>query len=80
MSALINDSDTEQDKTSLPGYPHYLSHQDEPVDAYREFLDDGVTRDSDFRNPRNFFDDLTSKDNKWLKLARKHLRRSEISR
>lgn len=53
-------------------YPHYLSHENEPVEVYRKY-DNYLPRNGWNSWRRNFFDDLDLKDYHWINVARKYL-------
>ena len=51
----------------------FLSHRDEPLDKYDEYLLLGEEPRDSVSNTRNLFHDTNKEDRKWLGLARKHL-------
>lgn len=54
---------------------HFLSHADEPIDRYSEYLSQGPQASDGRVNPRNLFDDSNKTDRKWLKNTREYLSR-----
>ena len=53
-------------------YPHYLAHEDEPIDFYRKYKDSGFLPIKGRRNLQNLFDDSDVKDYYWFSIARKY--------
>jgi hypothetical protein len=54
---------------------HFLTHPHKPIDRYSEYLSRGAPPLDMLSNPRNFFDDSNTEDQKWLKITRKYLNR-----
>ena len=48
-------------------------------EKYKEYLNEGHIPKNSLYNPRNLFDDLTQKDQIWLRIARNHLSKLDSS-
>lgn len=53
----------------------FLSHPDEPLDNYSEYVNQGNPSADGFKNTRNLFDDSNIEDRKWLNTAREFIKK-----
>jgi hypothetical protein len=57
--------------------PHYLAHEDEPVDHYLKYKDSDFFPIKGGRNLQNLFHDSDFKDYNWFRIARRRLSKSQ---
>jgi hypothetical protein len=73
MILIINKSNSRYGKSKVNGNPHYLAHENEPIDFYRKYKDNDYLPMKGERNIKNLFDESDVKDYYWLNIARKYL-------
>jgi hypothetical protein len=74
MNLIIQKSDARQlEADKVTSGPHYLSHENEPIDLYRKYKDSDFLPLNGGRNLQNLFDDSDVKDYYWFNIARKTL-------
>lgn len=76
MNLLMNKQNSKhQEVDKINDSPHYLAHEEEPVDFYRKYKDNDFIPMKGGRNLQNLFDDSDVKDHYWFNIAKKYFSR-----
>jgi hypothetical protein len=75
MNLLMSKLNSRYDVSDYSDNPHYLAHEDEPVDLYKKYNDSDFRPIRGGRNLHNLFSDSEIKNYYWLEIARKYLRK-----
>jgi hypothetical protein len=73
MSNIISNENEPDINNKQFTYPYLQAHDVKQLDKYNKYLAQDSVPDNRFKNPKNLFHELNSKDRVWLNIARKNL-------